>query len=148
MRPQVGQLMTSGPRSRKPSAARILHALLALTTTIGPLRYPPDSRALALLADLVLADRTEYQPGDIVQPLDLGWQDLVTTSPNAAGEGAVQCLLSKKARGNVQEIAARIRFVELETSEAFQDRFVAALRFPDPLLGERCSQGQARETSR
>ena len=80
--------------------------------------------------------------------IDPGWQDLVTTSPNAAGEGAVQCLLSKEARGNVQEIAARIRFVELETSEAFQDRFVAALRFPDPLLGERCSQGQARETSR
>lgn len=68
--------------------------------------------------------------------IEPAWRTLVATRPNAAGEGAAHCLISSEARCTSQEIASRMRFVALETSPGFQDCFVAALRFPDPISGD------------
>jgi len=49
---------------------------------------------------------------------------------NAAGEGAKLALLSRLARRQAEEIAARVRYVELSGRADFQEAFLSAMYFP------------------
>ncbi len=51
---------------------------------------------------------------------------------NAAGVGAMLCLLDGLARSELEERARRVRHVPLATHPDFQDRFLAATWFPSP----------------
>lgn len=57
----------------------------------------------------------------------------VETVPNAAGQGAVMALLDQKLRRRAAELARRIQVVELNLQPGFNQRFVAATAFPDPV---------------
>lgn len=50
---------------------------------------------------------------------------------NAAGAGAQKALLSRESLKEADRITAAVRHVELASHPKFQDRFIAALSFPD-----------------
>ncbi|HKJ56286.1 MAG TPA: ASKHA domain-containing protein [Nitriliruptoraceae bacterium] len=54
----------------------------------------------------------------------------VTSVGNAAGNGAVMALLSRRARREVATVTGRIEKVETATEAAFQEHFVAAMALP------------------
>ena len=56
--------------------------------------------------------------------------DRVRAVGNAAGMGAVLCLLSTRAREYAAEVARRARYVELSARPDFQDAFAEAMIFP------------------
>ncbi len=49
---------------------------------------------------------------------------------NAAGDGARIALLNRKKRGEAEEIARRVEYMELTIEEDFQTEFIEALEFP------------------
>ena len=49
---------------------------------------------------------------------------------NAAGMGAILCLVSTEARQYAADVARRARYVELSARLDFQDRFAEAMLFP------------------
>jgi len=57
----------------------------------------------------------------------------VVSVPNAAGQGAVMTLLDHKLRRRAAELAKRIQVVELNLQPEFNQRFVAATAFPEPV---------------
>jgi len=56
--------------------------------------------------------------------------DRVRAVGNAAGMGAVLCLVSTEARGYAAEVARRARYVELSARRDFQDAFAEAMILP------------------
>ena len=55
---------------------------------------------------------------------------------NAAGDGARIALLNWEQRRFIQELIRRVEYVETAAEPAFQERFMAALRFPSESLPE------------
>ena len=60
--------------------------------------------------------------------------DRVAAVGNAAGVGALMVLLSSAARGEIEEVTARIEKVETAVEPAFQEHFVAAMALPHATL--------------
>ena len=60
------------------------------------------------------------------------WAERVTLAGNAALAGASAMLLSSAARREADELAARVRTIDLAGRPEFQQRFIAALAFPAP----------------
>jgi uncharacterized 2Fe-2S/4Fe-4S cluster protein (DUF4445 family) len=60
--------------------------------------------------------------------------DRVAAVGNAAGVGALMVLLSSAARGEIEEVTARIEKVETAVEPAFQEHFVAAMALPPATL--------------
>jgi uncharacterized 2Fe-2S/4Fe-4S cluster protein (DUF4445 family) len=54
----------------------------------------------------------------------------ITAVGNAAGDGARIALLNKKKRREANDIARRIRYIELTLSKDFPDQFALAMHFP------------------
>lgn len=50
---------------------------------------------------------------------------------NAAGYGAILALLSREKRLKAQEIAKKIKYIELASEPLFQDKFMEAIPFPN-----------------
>jgi uncharacterized 2Fe-2S/4Fe-4S cluster protein (DUF4445 family) len=63
--------------------------------------------------------------------LPAAWERRTELWPNAAGEGAVLCLLDEACIQRAERIASRAEHVELETLKGFRDRYLGALSFPD-----------------
>ena len=61
--------------------------------------------------------------------------DKVTSAGNAAGDGALRALLSKKARLEVEELAEHIEKIETAVEPKFQEYFVDALAIPNKAVG-------------
>ncbi|MGD8237720.1 MAG: ASKHA domain-containing protein [Armatimonadota bacterium] len=57
-------------------------------------------------------------------------EDRVRAVGNAAGMGAVLCLISTQAREYAAEVARQARYIELSTRPDFQDAFAEAMVFP------------------
>lgn len=56
--------------------------------------------------------------------------DSVVSVGNAAGTGAVEALLSRRLRAEMEEVVASVTKIETATEPRFQDLFVAAMAFP------------------
>jgi uncharacterized 2Fe-2S/4Fe-4S cluster protein (DUF4445 family) len=54
----------------------------------------------------------------------------VTAVGNAAGEGARIALLDRDKRVEAEEIAHRVKYLELTLEKEFQNEFMAAMYFP------------------
>jgi len=50
---------------------------------------------------------------------------------NAAGEGAKAALINRGVRAYAQDVADRVRYLELSTHPRFQDEFMAGMDFPE-----------------
>ncbi|MDI9449527.1 MAG: ASKHA domain-containing protein [Bacillota bacterium] len=57
--------------------------------------------------------------------------DRIKSIGNAAGDGAILCLLSRAARTRALALGSRVEHIELSSRADFYDRFVDALPFPD-----------------
>ncbi len=57
--------------------------------------------------------------------------DKVTSIGNAAGDGALQALLSRKARAEVEDVVEKVEKIETAVEPKFQDYFVDALAIPN-----------------
>ncbi len=72
-------------------------------------------------------DREEAMEIGLIPRLPL---ERVISLGNAAGAGAVQALLSLSMRRRAQELAHRIRYIELSAHPGFQEAFIRAMAFP------------------
>lgn len=69
-------------------------------------------------AALMIGMLPECEPSKVVQ------------AGNAAGDGARMMLLSTSRRKHAEEIARRVRYVELTAEPGFQEEFTSAMHFP------------------
>lgn len=58
-------------------------------------------------------------------------RDKIQVIGNAAGTGAVQSLVSKECLAECDRIAAKAEYIELSTSQEFQDHYIDSMFFPD-----------------
>lgn len=109
-------------------------ALAAVRTGLG-LLLAEAGLAAADVAEVVIAGGFGYHVrADAVERLGLvpaDWRDRVKFAGNTALEGARLLLTHRAARRAAAEVASRVRTLDLAAHPAFQERFLAALSFPE-----------------
>ncbi len=118
------------------SAQDVSEVQLAKAAVHAGLRIMLDRLNLTRVSRVLLAGAF----GNYLEPLDacaIGLlpgvrADMVVGVGNAAGAGAVAALLNRRRRIQAQELAARLRYLELAACPEFPDRFVEGMSFPTP----------------
>lgn len=118
------------------SAQDVSEVQLAKAAVHAGLRIMLDRLNLTRVSRVLLAGAF----GNYLEPLDacaIGLlpgvrADMVEGVGNAAGAGAVAALLNRLRRIQAQELASRLRYLELAACPEFPDRFVEGMSFPAP----------------
>lgn len=73
-------------------------------------------------------DKRSAKAVGLLPPVDL---DMVAGAGNAAGEGALAALLSRRRRDEARGLPRMVRHVELSVNPFFQEAYIASLDFPE-----------------